>query len=157
MNRLSLTMTMIATSILLCLSANAYADTGTQQSGFSKVASDIRLNWKPATGSVVVTIATGCRSAHSGNEILNDLSADFDQATRRFQINGSFHAKPANRQLRIGSADCMGSQSRNFEFTNVPKGHYELFREKSKLWDLNLDDQKFEILESRLSTKIRTD
>jgi hypothetical protein len=152
MNRLSLTMTM-----LLCLPASANADTSTQQSGFSKVASDIRLNWSPHTETVVITIATGCRSAHTGNEISNDLSVDFDQAARRFLITGNFHAIPANRQFRIGSADCMGSQSRKFEFTNVPSGHYAFFRENSKLWDLKLDDQKFEVLQSRFSTRIRTD
>ncbi|CTQ51779.1 hypothetical protein LP7551_00292 [Roseibium album] len=155
MNRLSLTITMLATSILLCLPANA--DTGTQQSGFSKVASDIRLNWSPTTETVVITIATGCRSAHTGTEISNDLLVKYDQANRRFQITGNFHAKPAKGQLRIGPADCMGSQSRSFEFKNVPNGHYEFFRENSKLWDLKLDDQKFEVLESRFSTRIRMD
>jgi hypothetical protein len=157
MNRRSFTMTMLAASILFSLSANANADNDTQKTGFSKIASDIRLNWSPTTETVVVTIATGCRSAHSGNEISNDLSVEFDQAKRRFQITGNFLAKPAKRQLRIGPADCMGSQSRTFEITNVPKGHYELFRENSKLWALKLDDQQFEVLESRFSTRIRAD
>jgi hypothetical protein len=150
-------MTMIATSILLCLPVNAHADNDTQKTGFSKIASDIRLNWNPTTETVVVTIATGCRSAHSGGEISDDLSVNFDQAKRRFQITGNFLAKPAKRQLRIGPADCMGSQSRTFGFTNVPKGHHELFRETSKMRDLKLEDQQFEVLESRFSTRIRAD
>ncbi|MBO6893748.1 MAG: hypothetical protein JJ866_17530 [Roseibium sp.] len=149
-----------AYALLASLIANfpAIAHGGSQEQleDLNRVPTQFHLDWKADTGVLTVTASTGCRSAHTGATLSDDLTVAIDQTANSIQISGSFlsRAQKQNRP-RIGPTDCMGSKSRQITIDGVSSGTYRLLRDNKLVDDLPFQGTGFDYVIDRYQLRNR--
>ncbi len=127
------------------LATGAFAGDEGTASGFKKTRTSVSLERKPEVSSATLRFSTGCRSAHSGSRLSDNISVNLDQDNKRLKINGSYLYQPPAVQRRIGSADCMGSRTKEIKLKDLAQGKYEVFRDGKLLWEIELGKKPLKI------------
>jgi hypothetical protein len=124
---------------------------------------DIRVDWDPRHNKVTVTSFTGCRSAHGSARLTSNFQVSLDRDTRQIDIKGGFLSHQENEnvdseRIRIGPADCMGSQHRSVELLISERGSYVINRRSQPVREavLGQDSFNFVIHDKQFGSAVET-